>query len=57
MASWLIVILIGTALLLATWFAGEWACRRISARYAGRRRELWTGIGPDDKGDGDSPRG
>ena len=41
---------------LVTWYAGEWACRRIAARYAVRKR-LWTGVGPEHGGaDRDPPR-
>ena len=56
MATWLVVTIAGAALLLATWYAGEWICRRIAARYAVRKR-LWTGVGPEDGGaDQDPPR-
>ena len=47
MSNWLIIVLASAALLLATWFAAEWACRRIAERYEGRKR-LFTGLGPED---------
>jgi hypothetical protein len=53
MAYWLIIILAAAALLLATWFAGEWVCRRLAAQYAVRRR-LWNGMVPDNGSDEDS---
>jgi hypothetical protein len=56
MAYWLIIILTATVLLLATWFAGEWVCRRLSAQYEVRRR-LWSGMGPDDRSDEDRREG
>ena len=49
MFDWPVIFLAAAFLLLATWCASEWACRRIAARYASRRR-LWTGLGPDDGG-------
>jgi hypothetical protein len=47
---WLIAAIAAFALLTATWFAAEWACRRIATRYAGRRR-LWNGLAPEDDAD------
>lgn len=52
MAYWLIILLTAAALLLATWFAGEWVCRRLAAQYAVRRR-LWNGMVPDNGSDED----
>lgn len=49
MSSWFLITLAAILLLAATYYAGEWACRRITARYAGRRR-LWNWFG-DDEGD------
>ena len=50
MSAFLLVsLVIAIALLLATWFAGEWICRRITLRYESRRRRLWDGIGPEDR--------
>jgi hypothetical protein len=43
-----ITILAAIILLLVTWFAGEWACRRITARYASRRRAIWGGVAPEE---------
>jgi uncharacterized membrane protein len=45
----LVSLIIAIALLVATWFAGEWICRRITLRYERRRRRLWDGIGPEDR--------
>ena len=50
MSAFLLVgLVIAIALLLATWFAGEWICRRIALRYESRRRRLWDGIDPEDR--------
>lgn len=49
--TWSIVVLSASALLVATWHTGEWACRRIAARYDLRKR-LWTGLAPDDADEG-----
>lgn len=51
MFTWSIVVLSASALLVATWHTGEWACRRIAARYDLRKR-LWTGLAPDDADEG-----
>jgi hypothetical protein len=48
--TWVIVVLATLALLLATWFGAEWACRRIAERYEGRKR-LFTGLAPNDNPD------
>ena len=56
MAYWLIIILIATTLLLATYYVGEWLCRRIAQRY-GVRRRLWSGFRPDDRSDEDGGGG
>jgi hypothetical protein len=49
----LIILIAAIALLLATWYAAEWASRRMSSRYEGRKR-LWDGFAPDDADDSDS---
>jgi hypothetical protein len=53
MTDWIPILLVIGALLLATWYLAEWASRRITRRYAGRKR-LWGGPGPDDQPERDS---
>lgn len=50
MSNWLVILVATIVLLLVTWYAGEWACHRIAARYAARRR-LWRGGAPEDRPD------
>jgi hypothetical protein len=49
--TWLIILIVAAALCYGTWHAAEWACRRMTYRYAMRRR-LWDGVrplvGPDE---------
>ena len=56
MPYWLVVLIAAALLLLATWCVGEWACRRIAARYAERQR-LRRGAGPEDGPDEGSAKG
>jgi hypothetical protein len=55
-SNWLVIIVAAAVLLLATWHLAEWACRRLSARYAARLR-LWQGPRPDGGSEGDSTSG
>jgi hypothetical protein len=47
MVNWLIIFIAAIVVLFATYWLGEWVCRRTSARYSARRG-IWRRFAAND---------